>query len=62
MPDDARAMAELINIAGEGLPVYLWAKIAEPGQSPWEVGRQRAQRDSGSFSYRNTVVREEDGS
>jgi ribosomal protein S18 acetylase RimI-like enzyme len=60
-PDDADAMAELINIAGEGLPVYLWAKIAEPGESPWDVGRQRARRDSGSFSYRNTVLREEDG-
>ena len=54
-------MAELINIAGEGLPVYLWSKMAEPGQSPWAVGRERARRDSGSFSYRNTVVREEDG-
>ena len=58
---DAPAMAELIDIAGEGLPVYLWSKMAEPGQSPWDVGRQRAQRDSGSFSYRNTVLREEDG-
>jgi ribosomal protein S18 acetylase RimI-like enzyme len=61
MPDDADAMAHLINIAGEGLPIYLWSKIAEPGQSPWHVGRQRAQRESGSFSYRNTVVREENG-
>lgn len=52
-------MAELVNIAGEGLPLYLWGKMAEPGQSPWEIGRQRAMRDTGSFSYRNTVVREE---
>ena len=54
-------MTELIDIAGEGLPVYLWSKMAEPGQSPWAVGRQRARRDSGSFSYRKTVVREEGG-
>ncbi len=39
------------------MPVYLWSKLAETGQSPWEIGRQRAQRDSGSFSYLNTVLR-----
>ncbi len=60
-PDDARAMTELMNFAGEGLPVYLWTKMAEPGESPWELGRQRARRDSGSFSYLNTVVREDEG-
>lgn len=60
MPGDADAMVELINIAGDGLPLYVWQKMAEPGQSPWDVGRERAVRDSGSFSYRNAVVREED--
>lgn len=56
---DAMAMAELVNIAGEGLPLYLWTGMAESGQSPWDVGRQRAMRDSGSFSYRNTVLRDD---
>ncbi|MCO6442066.1 MAG: GNAT family N-acetyltransferase [Nitrococcus mobilis] len=60
-PADAEAMAELVNFAGEGLPLYLWTKMAEPEQSPWDVGRWRARRDSGAFSYRNTVVREDDG-
>jgi len=60
MPDDALAMAELVNIAGEGLPFYLWTAMAEPGVSPWDIGQQRATRDSGSFSYRNTVVRQGD--
>ena len=59
--EDVAAMAELVNFAGEGLPLYLWTRIAEPGQSPWDVGRQRAARDSGAFSFRNTVVRENDG-
>ena len=58
---DAEALAELVNFAGEGLPLYLWTGLAEPGQSPWEVGRQRAARESGSFSFRNTVVGEADG-
>lgn len=60
-PADAEAMAELVNFAGEGLPVYLWTNLAEPEQSPWDVGRRRACRDNGAFSYRNTVVREEGG-
>ena len=55
-PEDAAAMAELVNFAGENLPVYLWAKMAAPGQSAWEFGRLRAQREEGAFSYRNTVI------
>ncbi len=54
-------MAELVNMAGEGLPLYLWGKMAEPGEDPWEVGRRRARREEGSFSYRNAVMREADG-
>jgi ribosomal protein S18 acetylase RimI-like enzyme len=59
-PVDARALAELVNIAGEGLPLYLWSRMAEAGESAWEVGRRRAMRESGSFSYRNAVVAEID--
>ncbi len=59
-PDDAPALAELVNFAGEGLPLYLWAKMAEPGESPWEVGRRRAMRTEGAFSFRNAVVAEAD--
>jgi ribosomal protein S18 acetylase RimI-like enzyme len=55
---DAQALAELVNIAGEGLPLYLWGKMAEAGESAWEVGRRRALRETGSFSYRNAVVAE----
>lgn len=59
--EDASAMAELVDMAGEGLPTYLWAQMAAPGQSPWEVGRQRARRESGAFSYRNALMCEQDG-
>jgi hypothetical protein len=61
-PRDASELAVLVNMAGEGLPLYLWSKMAEPGEDPWEVGRRRAQRNSGSFSYRNAVMMEQDGS
>jgi ribosomal protein S18 acetylase RimI-like enzyme len=54
-------MAELGNMAGDGLPLYWWTKSAGPGEDPWDIGRQRAKRNNGSFSYRNTIVREERG-
>jgi ribosomal protein S18 acetylase RimI-like enzyme len=60
-PGDAPALAELINFAGEGLPLYLWSNMAQAGESAWEVGRRRALREVGSFSYRNAVVAEADG-
>ncbi len=58
-PDDAYALAELVDLAGEGLPSYLWGWMAEPGESAWDVGRRRARREEGGFSYRNAIVAEE---
>ena len=60
-PADAAAMAELVNMAGYGLPLFLWSRMAEPGEDAWEVGRRRAGRAEGSFSYRNAVMVEEGG-
>jgi len=59
--DDAPVLAELVNYAGEGLPYYLWGTLAEAGQDAWDVGRGRAAREEGSFSYRNAVIIERDG-
>ncbi len=42
--EDAAVLAELVNYAGEGLPEYLWSKMAEPGCDAWETGRQRQAR------------------
>lgn len=58
---DAAVLAELVNYAGEGMPLYLWERMAGPGESAWDVGRKRAARDTGSFSYRNAVVIEHAG-
>lgn len=58
---DARALAELINFAGEGMPLYLWDKMREGGETDWEVGYRRAARDEGGFSWRNTTVAEAGG-
>lgn len=60
-PGDAADLAELINYAGEGLPLYLWERMAEPGETAWDVGKRRALRDEGAFSYRNAVVAEHAG-
>jgi ribosomal protein S18 acetylase RimI-like enzyme len=57
--NDAIELAELANMAGEGLPLYIWQEMSGPGQSAWEVGRARVQREEGAFSYRNAVVRME---
>ncbi len=59
-PADAPVLARLVNYAGEGLPLYLWEKMATDGETAWDVGNRRAARDEGSFSYKNTTVIEQD--
>jgi len=58
---DASALAVLVDIAGEGLPAHLWSTLKVPGQSILEVGRERAVREQGGFSYRNAIVAEVGG-
>ena len=58
---DASALAVLVDIAGEGLPAYLWSTLKAPGQSILEVGRERAARETGGFSYRNAIIAEAGG-
>ena len=56
---DCRALAELINEAGDGLPLILWRPRAEAeGMDPFDFGASRAGREGGNFSYRNAVVAE----
>jgi len=58
---DAAALAALIDIAGEGVPLFLWSQMKVPDQSVFEFGRARAAREQGNFSYRNATVVETDG-
>ncbi len=58
---DAAALAVLVDIAGEGLPAHLWSTLRAPGQSILEMGRERAAREEGGFSYRNAMVAEVNG-
>ena len=59
---DAADMALLVNIAGHGLPSYVWSRVegADQVDSPFEIGRQRAMRESGSFSWKNTLLAADD--
>ena len=59
--NDCAELAQLINFAGEGLPLYLWRQAAAPGGDPWQIGRERAARETGSFAFRNAVIAEVDG-
>lgn len=58
---DADKLAELANIAADGLPLYLWQQIAGADGDPWAVGTARAARPDGSFSYRNGWIAQADG-
>lgn len=59
--DDARVLARLFALAGAGMPEYLWAQEAVPGETPIDVGARRAEREQASFSWRNADVAELDG-
>lgn len=59
--EDALLLAKLVNYAGEGLPLYLWEQMAEEGQTAWDIGQERAARNSGGFSYQNTTMIEYEG-
>ncbi|MEM8790955.1 MAG: GNAT family N-acetyltransferase [Pseudomonadota bacterium] len=58
---DAEDLAKLINLAGEGIPNWLWTRACTEGQTPMEVGIARAKRSSGGFSYTNAMVAEQNG-
>jgi GNAT superfamily N-acetyltransferase len=60
-PADAPVLTDLVHFASEGLALHLWTKAAGPGGDPWEHGRERARRETGSFSYRNAIVAEAGG-
>lgn len=60
-PDDARAIAELIDYAGQGIPTLLWGDEAESGETPLDVGARLAARPGYALCYENAVIGEADG-
>jgi len=53
---DAAALAVLIDMAGEGMASWVWSDMASGHETAFEVGRMRAGRGEGAFSYRNAFV------
>lgn len=49
----AHQLAFLINLAGEGIPAFLWQSMCEGSESVMQVGAKRAAREEGAFSYTN---------
>lgn len=58
---DASEMVALIDCAGYGMPLWIWQGMKSDEASVLEVGRMRAMRDEGGFSYRNAHIIEDDG-
>ena len=61
VPEDAPALAELMNAAGEGLPAWLWSQMAGPDEEAMAFGTRRVAGTDSGFSYRNAHVAEHDG-
>ncbi len=54
--EDCRSIAELAEIAGEGIPSYFWSLSAEEGQDSLDVGENKAASETDNFSYHNTTM------
>jgi ribosomal protein S18 acetylase RimI-like enzyme len=59
--DDVPAICQLVEIAGDGLPLTLWANRSFEGPSPWDAAVKPLTRSLGDFARGNTVVREDRG-
>ena len=59
--EDAVHLTQVVHLASEGMALAMWTDIAGPDGDPWQVGRARASRDEGAFSWRNARVCERNG-
>ena len=60
-PSDADHLVRFINMAADDLPLHFWKKTVGPDGDPMALGRERASRETGNFSYRNAWLAEVDG-
>ena len=58
---DADDLTRFINMAADDLPLHFWKRSVGPDGDPWAFGRERAARETGSFSYRNAWLLETEG-
>jgi ribosomal protein S18 acetylase RimI-like enzyme len=65
-PEDADLMVDLVDMAGDGLPLATWAAVSglaggEGMEAARAYGVAHARRDRGGFTWRNTIIAEWDG-
>jgi ribosomal protein S18 acetylase RimI-like enzyme len=58
---DAAHLVRFINMAADDLPLHFWQKSVGAAGDPWAFGKDRAQRETGSFSFRNAWLAEKRG-
>ena len=58
---DAADLVRFINMAADDLPLHFWRKTVGPQGDALALGRERAARETGSFSYRNAWLAEVEG-
>ena len=61
VPADATHLACFVDMASGGMALRLWETLRAPHQTLFEVGRSRALREDGAFSFRNAHIAEVDG-
>lgn len=55
-PNDASTILNMVDLAGEGIPRYLWRAHAQHGESPLEAGLRQTAERSGEFSFTHSRV------
>lgn len=58
---DAADLVRFINMAADDLPLHFWQKSVGSDGDALAFGRERAARETGSFSYRNAWLAESEG-
>jgi ribosomal protein S18 acetylase RimI-like enzyme len=58
---DADDLVRFINMAADDLPLHFWKKSVGPDGDPLALGRERAARETGNFSFRNAWLAEVEG-
>ncbi|EKU97669.1 acetyltransferase [Leptolyngbya sp. PCC 7375] len=53
---DCGAIASLYSISSDGVADYIWAKLAQPGETLLKVGQRRYERENTLFSYQNCTL------
>lgn len=56
--EESRRIAEFYRISSDGVADYIWSKLAEPGETPLDVGERRYARQGTPFSYENCTLAE----